>query len=70
MQTVSFSLPDAMVAQLDKLCAESARPRETVLADLVAELLEDLADVQRAEAILARNEPTYTSKELRDEFGL
>lgn len=44
MQTVSFELPDTMIAMLNQLCVDNERVKNTLVKELVIRYLEDVED--------------------------
>ncbi len=57
-------------AHLQKLCEEMGRSPEDFVREAVLTFMEDYEDGRDAKAILDRNEPTYTLKEVEQHLGL
>lgn len=70
MQTISIELPDALIADFDRVCLENNKIRQTVLQELVTRYLEDIEDAAIAEYILSLDEPTIPLAEIEKKYGL
>jgi|CXWL01.1.fsa_nt_gi metal-responsive CopG/Arc/MetJ family transcriptional regulator len=70
MQTISVELPDALIADFDRVCLENNKIRQSVLQELMTRYLEDIEDAAIAEYVLSLDEPTIPIEKLRTELGL
>jgi hypothetical protein len=67
---MNLTLRPDQQARLEELCKEMGRSPEDFVREAVLTFMEDHEDARDAKAILDRNEPTYTLKEVVEHLGL
>jgi predicted DNA-binding protein len=73
MQTVSFELPDAVVAMLDQLCLANHTLKSALFKELVVRYIEDIEDgVAAKQALLEMQDesPWHTLEDIMREHAL
>lgn len=70
IKTLTISLPLYFYQSLESIALEQDRSKNYLIKKAVENYLEDLHFTKKAEEILAKNESTYTLKEIAKEYGL
>ena len=72
--SIAIDLEPTIEQRLDTLAAKSGRTKADYLREAIARGLQDIEDIELADAAYERvqqgREPTYTSAEVRRELGL
>lgn len=66
----SIRLPIGADAILEKLTHDLNISKSQFIRDAILEKIEDALDIKEIKDVLARNEKTYSLKEIKDELGL
>lgn len=72
-QTVTFELPDAILARFSQLCLDNDKVKNELFAEMVVRHIEDIEDGVAADLSLAElkdGAPTMTLDALMDKHGI
>lgn len=69
--TITLSLPEGVVAELERLAQETGRSKDYYARSAILEFLEDRADYMRAVEVLEseNDQPNLTLEEVKRELG-
>jgi hypothetical protein len=68
--TITIPINDAIETDLRKFAKEQGKDPERVVRDLIVEWLEDQADIQAAERVIAEGNPTIPWEEVKRQLDL
>jgi predicted transcriptional regulator len=68
--TITIVIDAGIDSELERIASATGQSKPDIAADVLAEWLQDHEDAGKAAAILARNEPTSSSAEVRRRLGL
>jgi predicted DNA-binding protein len=69
-KTFTIVLPIQFYQGLERAALDQDRSKNYLVKKAVENYLEDLYFSKKAEAVLAKNEPTYTLEEIAEKYGL